>query len=278
MKRALWLLLFPLVAQAAEHDHSANTAATADPAPAEQDHSAHTAGLVTPEPSAEADPAMQQARHMNLMMHGDSLNFLVLADSFERTDDDTLQWDMQGWLGYDRDRLWFKTEGEHATNADGADHSEVQLLYGRAVSPYWDLQAGLRRDDAGSASRTYSVLGVQGLAPYWFEVDAAAFLSEQGNLSARVEAEYELRFTQKLLLQPRLELNYSFADDPVLGVGDGMSEASLGLRLRYEWHREFAPYVGVEWSRAFGGTADLLHAAGEDQEESRVVAGLRFWY
>ncbi len=237
MKRAFYLLLFPLAAQAAEHDHGA-----------------------------------------------DSLNFLVLGDSFERADDDTLQWDMQGWLGYDRDRLWFKTEGEHATNADGDDHSEVQLLYGRAVSPYWDLQAGLRRVRLRSEplrrdkTRSYAVLGVQGLAPYWFEVDAAAFLSEQGDLSARVEVEYELRFTQKLLLQPRLELNYSFADDPALGVGEGMSEASFGLRLRYELRREFAPYVGVEWVRAFGGTADLLRAAGEDQQESRVVAGLRFWY
>jgi copper resistance protein B len=223
-------------------------------------------------------PEMQDARHMSMIMHGDSLNFLLLGDRVEQTNDDALQWDLQGWLGYDRDRLWIKTEGEHATGANGQDRSEVQLLYGRAVSPYWDVQAGLRRDDAGSTSRNYAVLGAQGLAPFWFELDAAVFLSEQGDLSARFEAEYELRFTQRLLLQPRLELNYSFADDPALGVGEGMNEANFGLRLRYELRREFAPYVGVEWARAFGGTADLLRAAGEDRQESRVVAGIRFWY
>jgi copper resistance protein B len=272
MKRALWLLLLPLAANAAEHDHSATQA----PAPAEHDHSAHAAPAVTVE--RDNSPAMQEARHMNMVMHGDALNFLVLGDRLEQTDDDALQWDLQGWLGYDRDRLWFKTEGEHATGTNADDHSEVQLLYGRAVSPYWDLQAGLRRDDAGSAARNYAVFGMQGLAPYWFELDAAAFISEQGDVSARFEAEYELRFTQRVLLQPRFELDYSFGDDPALGVGEGISEASFGLRLRYEVQREFAPYVGIEWTHAYGGTADLLRIAGEDSSESRVVAGVRFWY
>ncbi len=270
MKRALFLLLFPLLAQAAEHDHAAHTAAP------EVDHSAHT--MPAPEVAIERDnsPAMQEARHMNLMMHGDALNFLVLGERVEFAEGDVSTWDLQGWIGYDRDKLWFKTEGRH--DAEAADHSEVQALYSRAVAPYWDLQAGLRRDDSGSASRTHAVLGVQGLAPYWFEVDAAAFVSERGDVSARLETTYELRFTQKLLLQPRLELNYSFADDPALGIGEGMSEASFGLRLRYELRREFAPYLGVEWSRAYGNTATLLRAAGRDREELSLVAGMRFWY
>lgn len=273
MKRALWLLLVPFAVQAAEHDHSAHTAT-----PATEDHSAHMSAAPAVAIERDNSPAMQEARHMNMMMHGDSINYLVLGERFERTDDDSLHWGLQGWLGYDSSRLWFKTEGEHASGAGDDDSSEVQLLYSRAVAPYWDLQGGLRRDDAGSKSRTYAVLGVQGLAPYWFELDAAAFISEEGDLSARFEAEYELRFTQKLLLQPRLELDYSFADDAALGIGEGLSEAAFGLRLRYELRREFAPYVGVEWVRAFGGTADLLHTAGEDSDETRVVAGLRFWY
>lgn len=281
MKRALWLLLFPLAAQAAEPDHSAHTAAAPEPAPAVHDHSTNATGtLVTPEPA----PALAEAHEQLMPEHGDSLNYLVLGERFERTDDDALQWDLQAWLGYDRSKLWLKTEGEHASGAGDDDSSEVQLLYSRAVAPYWDLQGGVRRVRLRGeplrrdTTRSYAVLGVQGLAPYWFEVDAAAFMSEKGDLSARFEAEYELRFTQKLLLQPRLELNYSFADDPALGVGEGMSEASFGLRLRYELRREFAPYIGIEWSRAFGGTANLLRAAGEDQHESRIVGGLRFWY
>lgn len=280
-KRALCLLLFPLAVNAAEQDHSAHTAGglvTPEP-PAQADHSAHTAAPA-PDVAIERDnsAAMQEARHMNLMMHGDALNYFIQAERFEQSDDDTLQWDAQAWLGGDRDKLWFKTEGEYDTQANTTEQGEAQLLYSRAVSPFFDVQAGLRHLDAGSASRAYAVFGVQGLAPYWIELDAAAFLSEQGDFSARLEAEYDLRFTQKLLLQPSLELNYSFADDLALGVGQGMSAASFGLRLRYEVLREFAPYVGVEWTRAFGGTAALLRAAGDDAHETRVVAGLRFWY
>jgi copper resistance protein B len=224
----------------------------------------------------------QMPGHEQLMAeHGGSLNFLVLGERFEQAEDDgatSRLWEMQGWLGYDEHKLWLKLEGEYDVDANETERSEAQALYSRAIAPFWDLQAGLRRDDAGSASRNYAVIGLMGLAPYWFELDAAAFISERGDLSARLEAEYELRFTQRLLLQPRLELNYSFADDTALGVGEGMSEAGFGLRLRYEIRREFAPYLGVEWTRAYANTAALLRAAGDDPEDVRVVAGLRFWY
>lgn len=285
MKHALWLLLVPLAVQAAEHDHSAQPSeAIVTPEPAAADHSAHTTSGAQVLVPSDDSPAMQEARHMSMLMHGAAPNYLLMADRLEEGDDDSFQWDLQGWFGYDRNKLWLKTEGERATTASAADSSEVQVLYSRAVAPFWDLQAGLRavRYEGGlprsSASQTYAVLGVQGLAPYWFDVDAAAFLSEEGELSMRVETEYDLRFTQRLVLQPRVELDYSFADEPGLALGEGLSEVNVGLRLRYELRREFAPYLGLEWSRAYGGTADLLRAAGEEREESRMVAGLRFWY
>lgn len=315
MKRTLLLLLASSVAShAAEHDHSVHTRVARDAvdhsahtqaAPDAVDHSAHTqtapdtvdhsahqqpvtdaidhGAHALPFPSATGNPAAPSVpadeAHDHLMSeHGGSLNFLVLGERLERSDADTGLWELQGWLGYDYDKLWLKSEGEYDTKADSTEHSEVQALYSHAVAPYWDLQAGLRRDDIGSEARTYAVIGLMGLAPYWFEVDAAAFFSEQGDLSARLEAEYELRFTQKLFLQPRLELNYSFADDAEMRIGQGVSEASVGLRLRYEWRRELAPYFGVEWARSYGNTAALLRAGGEMRGDTRAVIGLRFWY
>ena len=122
------------------------------------------------------------------------------------------------------------------------------------------------------------MFGVQGLAPYWFEVDAAAFVSDDGDVSARLEAEYELFLTQKLILQPRAELDFAVQDVPELGIGSGLSTAEAGLRLRYEFRREFAPYIGVSWRRAFGETADFTRADGEDVESISFVAGLRLWF
>lgn len=302
MRRIMFLLFaLPAASSAAEHDHATNI-----PAAVEHDHAAqaqtlpehdHAAGAQT---SPEHDPAAQtqtppehdhaeQAQtavaaadedvHEHLMFeHGGSLNFLVLGERFEQSDADTRAWEAQGWLGYDYDKLWLKTEGEYDTEADATEHSEVQALYSHAVAPYWDMQAGLRRDDAGSESRTYAVLGLMGLAPYWFEVDAATFVSEHGDLSARLEVEYELRFTQRLFLQPRLELNYNLDDDFAMNIGKGVSEASFGLRLRYEWRREIAPYAGIEWVHSYGNTAALRRAAGVDDGDTRIVAGLRFWY
>jgi copper resistance protein B len=276
MKRVLLLLLTPVVAaQAAEHDHSSH----AEPATPVVDHAAHVHPTSAPSTANSEATISSSAAHAHLMAdHGGSLNYLVLGERLEQSNADSRLWELQGWLGYDYRKLWLKTEGEYDTDAGRTGHSEVQLLYSHAVAPYWDLQAGLRRDDVGSEARTYGVIGLMGLAPYWFEVDAAAFVSEQGDVSARLEAEYELRFTQKLFLQPRVELAYSFADDPQMRVGEGVSEASVGLRLRYEWRRELAPYVGVEWARAYGNTATMLRAAGEAREDTRVVAGLRFWY
>lgn len=242
--------------------------------------SAHEGHETVPAAQPPLSEAMQEAQHLNHAMHGDSVNWLLLADRFEYAKDETetLQWEAQGWIGSDYNKLWLKTEGNYDPDADTSEKTELQLLFGRAVAPFWDLQAGLRHDEGEHASRDYAVLGVQGLAPYWFEVDAAAFVSDAGELSTRVEAEYELRLTQRLILQPRVELGYAFGDDAEAGVWQGLHEASLGLRLRYEVLREFAPYAGVEWWQAHGSTGAALERSGLDNREFRLVAGVRLWY
>ncbi|RME61879.1 MAG: copper resistance protein B, partial [Alphaproteobacteria bacterium] len=141
-----------------------------------------------------------------------------------------------------------------------------------------DLQAGVRHDFEPDPSRTFGVIGIQGLAPYWFEIDAAAFISGDGDVSARIEAEYELLLTQRLILQPRVELNFAVQEVEELGIGSGLSIAEAGLRLRYEIDRQFAPYVGFSWNRKIGDTADFARADGEDVGALSFVAGLRMWF
>jgi copper resistance protein B len=158
------------------------------------------------------------------------------------------------------------------------DDAELQALYSRASSPYFNLQTGVRQDFNKGPSRTDAVLGIQGLAPQWFEVDAAAFVSNHGDLTARLETEYELFLTQRLILQPRLELDAAAQDIPALGIGSGLGTAELGLRLRYEIRREIAPYVGIAWQRDIGETADHTRAAGERVQHTAFVAGLRLWW
>lgn len=204
----------------------------------------------------------------------------LLIDRLEgvRTDDNTsLAYDVQAWYGRDYDRAVLKGEGD----IDGGklQDSHTDLLWGHAVAAYWDTQMGLRYDSGtGLDDRTWLAFGVQGLAPYWFEVDVATYLGESGRSALRLEAEYELLLTQRLILQPRVEANVYGKRDPGHETGSGLSDVSAGLRLRYEIRREFAPYVGIEWSGKFGSTADYARAAGEDPKEASVVAGLRAWY
>lgn len=186
-------------------------------------------------------------------------------------------WDVAGWTGGDINRFWWKSEAEG--DFDGEIEGEVQALYSRAISPFWDVQAGVRQDFGdGDENPTHAVLGLQGLAPYWWEIDVAAFLSTEGDLTARVEAEYDQRITQRLILQPRVEVEASAADIPELGLGSGLTNVEAGLRLRYEIAKEFAPYVGVEWSRELGDTADFTRAAGGEPEHTRFVIGLKAWF
>jgi copper resistance protein B len=223
---------------------------------------------------------MAQAREELRVEHGDMRVGKLLVDRLEariRDGRDGYAWDAQGWYGGDIDKLWVKTEGEGEFGG-GVEAAEVQALWSHAIGPFFDLQAGLRYDIRPRPDRGYLVLGVQGLAPYWFEVDAAAFLSDKGDLTARVEAEYDQRITQKLILQPRVEFDLAAQDVPELGIGSGLSTAELGIRLRYEFKPQFAPYVGVEYERALGDTADFRRAGGEDVGGWSVLLGVRAWF
>lgn len=218
-------------------------------------------------------------------VHEDSHPFgFALIDRLEYRDDEGpnhLLWDAQGWYGGDYNRLWLKTEGESPVS-DSNGEFEGQVLYGRLIAPYWDLQAGVRYDRTfGSGpdrDRAFGVLGVQGLAPYRFETDLALFVSEDGDLSASAELEYELLLTQRLILQPRVEINAAAQQVKSWGVGSGLNDLQLGLRLRYEIRREFAPYVGIEWVKKFGDSADFARADGQDNGNLALLAGLRMWF
>ncbi|MBT8139858.1 MAG: copper resistance protein B [Gammaproteobacteria bacterium] len=181
-----------------------------------------------------------------------------------------------GWLGYDLDKLWLDFEMQRA---DGQTQvSEWQLRYSRAILPYWDWQLGLRRDFEPGPRRNWLAIGLNGLAPYWFEVDISLFLGRSGRSALRAEAEYELMLTQRWALVPEIEVNAHAHNDMKTGVGSGLSEIEAGLRLRYEVRREFAPYIGINWEKAYGNTKRFEREAGERSEEGALVFGLRAWF
>lgn len=189
--------------------------------------------------------------------------------------DNPLAWEAEAWVGKDLNKLWLKTEGEKVGSK--VEEAELQVLYSRAVAPYWDVQAGVRKDFKPEG-REWATVGVKGLAPYFFETDAALFVGDDGRTAARLKGEYEIMLTQKTVLSPEAEINLYGKDDPAMGIGSGLSDASAGLRLRHEFKREFAPYVGVNWSKKFGKTADFSRADGEKTEDTQFVAGVRLWF
>lgn len=191
--------------------------------------------------------------------------------------EDGYLWETNTWFGGDIDKLWIKTEGEGAFGG-GVEAAEVQALWSHAIGPYFDLQTGVRYDIRPSPDRAHAVIGVQGLAPYFFEIDAAAFVSTEGDITARFEAEYDQRITQRLILQPRIELSFSAQNIPEYGIGAGLSDLELGLRLRYEITPQLAPYIGTEWQRQFGDTADFTRAVGGDADRLVWLMGMRFWF
>ena len=170
-------------------------------------------------------------------------------------------YELQSWCGKDYNKLVLKAEGE--VDEGKLHDARTELLWGHALTAYWDTQLGVRYDSGLAPDRKWLAMGVQGLAPYWFEIDAAAYIGEQGRTALRLSAEYELLLTQKLIMQPHLEANFYGKQDATSELGSGLSDLTTGLRLRYEIRREFAPYIGVEWGGKFGGTADYARAAGE---------------
>ena len=268
------ILLF--LAAAAQH-HAGHAPASPAPAteragpPAPADHAA----------DAVYDPsAMARARAAMTREHGGGTFSQVLVDRLEYRavrGRDGYAWEADGWIGGDIHRFALATEGE-GEFGHAPDEAEVQALYRRAIGPWFNAEAGVRQDLGRGGRRTHAVIGIDGLAPYWFDVSAQAFLSTRGELQARLEASYDQRITQRLILQPAAEVTLAAQDVPELAVGAGVSEAELGLRLRYEIRREFAPYVGVHRERKFGAAARFARAEGERASATNWVAGVRFWF
>ncbi|UIF91335.1 copper resistance protein B [Cupriavidus sp. UYPR2.512] len=215
-----------------------------------------------------------------LVMADEHLFASVLVDRLEwahASGSNAAAYEVQAWFGNSYDKLVLKAEGEASK---GKMHeARTELLWGHAVASYWDTQLGLRNDaGSGRPARNWLAFGVQGLAPYWFEVDATAYVGTSGRTALRLSAEYELLLTQRLILQPRIEANLYGKNDPEVGIGSGLSNGTVGLRLRYEFSRQFAPYIGVERYQTFGNTADMIRTSGGKAGETRFVAGVRVWF
>ena len=235
---------------------------------------------VTPVPPiTDADRAAAFPDVDGHIVPDNAVHSFVLFDQLEwqgSEDSNGGSWDAGGWVGRDLNRLWFRTEGQ-AEDGDLGD-AEAHLLYGRAVARWWDVVVGVRQDFRPGPAQSWLAIGVQSLAPYWFDVEATAYLGADGQTAVRLEAEYQLLLTRRLALQPLVELNLYGKTNVERGLGAGLSSFDAGLRIRYELRREFAPYVGVIWYNRFGETAGLAEAAGELADGRRVVAGLRLWF
>lgn len=268
-------------------DHAAMGHAMPAQQPAAVDHAAMGHAMprapdqpLTPiPPLTEADRAAAQPPPEDHPVHDNGIFHFVQFNRLEAFDADEgrgLAWEGQAWIGTDRNKLWLRSEGERVEHR--TDAADLEVLYGRAVARWWDVVAGVRHDFAPGGSQDFAAIGVQGLAPYKFEVEATAYVGQGGQTAARVEAEYETLLTNRLILQPLVEVNAYGQNDERRGIGSGLSSVEAGLRLRYEVTRQFAPYVGVvrEWS--FGRTADLRREEGEAVNDTRIVAGIRLWF
>jgi copper resistance protein B len=181
------------------------------------------------------------------------------------------RWDGQGWVGTDYDKLWIKSEGTLQSNGT-LDDGQQQFLYSRAITTYFDLQGGLRSDLDSRPTRNWAAFGIQGLAPYFFDLDLTGYASGQDHLAAKLEASYDLLITQRLILQPQIELNLYSKADPARLVGAGFSDIDTGLRLRYEFSRKLAPYLGVVYEGRFGQSASYARRLGESTGDSASLS------
>ena len=211
-------------------------------------------------------------------MNDDPILASLSLNQFEVTDDDedTVIIDLDAWVGKDLNKIWIKSEIELV---DGDfEETELQLLYSRGFARYWDVQMGVRHDFDPSPSRTWLAFGIQGLAPYFFESEITAFVGENGRTALRLDFEYELMFTQKLILTPEIEANFYGRDDRELGLGSGLSDTEFRLRLRYEVRREIAPYIGVTFARKYGNTADYAKLTGQNYSNTSIMLGIKLWF
>ena len=202
----------------------------------------------------------------------------LLLDHLETTHADGANgqaWAVEGGYGGDDDKLWLRSEGERRRGR--VDDADLEMFWSHSVAAFWNTQLGVRQDIGDGPDRSWAAFGVQGLAPYRFELEATAYLGASGRIAARVRAEYEMRFTQRLILQPEAEINFHGEDDPARRIGSGLSDVQFGLRLRYEVRRQFAPYLGIEWIRRIGTSADFAGADGMPAHERQIVAGVRIW-
>lgn len=277
---AVWGAQLTLAAE----DHSAHHMPVPDPhaqhsaAPADQPTESE-ARHVPPDPPQHLMRDMSEQEMTELMDMDDTSAFgMVRFDQLEwrKIDNvDALGWDAQAWYGNDYDKVWIKTEGERLR---GEVEASSELLWDRVFARWWNVQAGVRHDVGEGPSRTWAAFGIHGVAPYRFEVEATAYVGEQGRTALRFSGDYEGLLTQRLILQPKLEFNLYGKDDAANGIGAGVSDSEFGVRLRYEFRREVAPYVGLAWIRSYGNTADLARAAGRDTSEMQWLAGIRFWF
>lgn len=269
---------------------------TAKPAQTIAPHEGHAMDSVVPPPEAGDGDApetptdfaadaffpvadMAHARGVLDKEHGGGLQSKVMTNLFEyqsRSGEGGYRWDGEGWFGGDLNRLVVKSEGEGS--ASNVQSGEIQALYSRAIAPFTDFQVGVRHDFEPGPSRTFLTLGFESLLPYRLKAGAAVFVGERGQVLGRLEGSYDFRLTQRLVLQPRVELNLAAKNDAATGIGSGLSDAELGLRLRYEIRREFAPYLGVSFERSLGDTAGFARTSGERVEKTSLVAGIRAWF
>jgi copper resistance protein B len=283
----VWSLALAPVSAFAQDPHEGHAQpATQKPAakPAEEDHSAHAAatGEQPKEPIPPLTDADRQAAFPDGLQghatHDRRITAFVLFDQLEWQggEEGGLSIDNKTWIGGDINRLWLRAEGE--SSAGRPENAQVHAMYGRSISRWWDLVAGARYDFKPGPPQGWLAIGIQGLAPQWFEVEATAYVGEEARTHFRFEVEYELLLTNRLILQPLFETEIYGRDDASRRIGAGLSSVDAGLRLRYEFRREFAPYVGLVWHRAFFGSADYAREDGEKVGNTRLVTGIRTWF
>lgn len=231
---------------------------------------------ITPIPVlTDADRAAALPPPADHPVHDNAIHSFVLLNRLEAFDSDEgngQEWEGQAWIGTDSDKIWLRSEGERIEGH--TETADLEVLYGRPIARWWDFVAGVRHDFQPGGSRDFAAIGVIGLAPYKFEVEATAYIGESGQTAARIEVEYETLLTNRLILQPLVEANFHGRNDEQRGIGSGLSTIEAGLRLRYEITRQLAPYVGVVREKAFGRTADYQ----DEEGDTRVVAGVRLWF